>query len=677
MARVFKKSITRYLDAEGRQVPKGTPGARKVREKSAKWYGRPPGAARPVPLCENKTAAQIMLNELVRKAGLATVGISDPYEEHRKRPLLEHLADFESALLAQGVTAKQAGQVTTRVRRVLAGCGFVFMADLSASRAMEYLATLRDGGRILPPLESGKGEFTLGELAAALGVRPHAVRGLVRRQGLAGCGHGQGRRFPRETAEALRDRLSRGASVQTVNFYLQAVKQFCRWLVKDRRMGESPLAHLQGGNVQTDRRHDRRELNEEELRSLLTATRASQRTFRGLSGPDRFALYATACGTGFRASALASLTPESFDLDADVPTVTLAAQHNKSRKLKVQPLPPDLAKLLRDYLAGRPAGQPVWGRAWTNDNKGAEMLRGDLEAAGIPYVIAGPDGPQYADFHSLRHSFLTLGSRAGIDLRTLQELAGHSTPVLTARYSHRRLYDLAGAVEKLPSFLPGREDGSEAAALRATGTDGRPVPVQLPASCSPVAQTADSECVGLRLAEGEPLEEAERPDDAKPVQRRGLRAAESDCEGLTGVHLTGLEPAAVGCLDRRRRGECGEWPGGESVTTGARGSTSAGADPKISGEKLTAFRTPARIDVASPVLWGCATRPSAHDEGSSGVCSSAMLGPSAPLRLSFGGRRAVTFGADLPVPPRDRLESFLLSPTPLSGRPRFYRFANR
>jgi Phage integrase family len=79
----------------------------------------------------------------------------------------------------------------------------------------------------------------------------------------------------------------------------------------------------------------------------------------------------------------------------------------------------------------------------------------------------------YADFHSLRHSYLTLRGRAGIDLRTLQELAGHSTPVLTARYSHRRLYDLASTVEKLPSFLPTGDEGTgEAAQLTATGTDG-------------------------------------------------------------------------------------------------------------------------------------------------------------------------------------------------------------
>jgi hypothetical protein len=100
------------------------------------------------------------------------------------------------------------------------------------------------------------------------------------------------------------------------------------------------------------------------------------------------------------------------------------------------------------------------------------MMRMDLEAAGIPYVVDGPDGPLYADFHSLRHSYLTLGGRAGIDLRTLQELAGHSTPTLTARYSHCRLHDLAGAVEKLPRFLPDDRPDAEPQVLRATGTEG-------------------------------------------------------------------------------------------------------------------------------------------------------------------------------------------------------------
>ena len=349
--------------------------------------------------------------------------------------------------------------------------------------------------------------------------------------------------------EALRACQERGRSVQTSNFYLQAAKQFGRWLVSDRRTGENPLDHLDAANVQTDRRHDRRELEADELRRLLTVTRQSARSFRGLSGPDRFHLYAAACATGFRASALAFLLPENFDLTEDAPIITLAARHAKNKKTKVQPLPPDVADLLRAYMAGKPAGRPVWGGTWAKDFKGAEMLRGDLEAAGIPYAVEGPDGPLYADFHALRHTYLNLGGRAGIDLRTLQELAGHSTPTLTARYSHRRLYDLQGAVEKLSNFLPGADDeGGEqgqGALLRPTGTDGGGT-----SSCSPVAQTGATERDVLRATETLARGEGRNTTGLNSCNPQGLRPVESQREGLSEVHLAGLEPATFGSVDR-------------------------------------------------------------------------------------------------------------------------------
>jgi integrase len=178
-----------------------------------------------------------------------------------------------------------------------------------------------------------------------------------------------------------------------------------------------------------------------------------------------------AAGTGFRARALSNLTPADFDLDAGTPVVTLAGRFNKSRRTKVQPLPADVAAALRGCLEGKLAGAPVWGGTWARDKRGAELLRIDLDAAGIAYAVEGPDGPEYADFHALRHSYLTLGGRSGIDLRTLQELAGHFKPELTARYSHRRLYDLAGAVGKLPNLVPAGPT-HEAVLLRPTGTDG-------------------------------------------------------------------------------------------------------------------------------------------------------------------------------------------------------------
>ncbi|HKB39319.1 MAG TPA: site-specific integrase, partial [Gemmataceae bacterium] len=263
--------------------------------------------------------------------------------------------------------------------------------------------------------------------------------------------------------------LSKGSSIQTTNYYLSHLKSFCRWLVKDRRMSENPFAHLEAGNVEVDRRHDRRELTADELTRLLETAKASPRTFRGLTGRDRFVLYATACGTGFRAGALASLTPGHFDLESPRPTVTLAARKNKSRKPRVQPLPADLAELLSVYLVGRPTDVTLWGGDWPRKGEGAEMLRADLADASIPYAVDGPDGPLFADFHALRHSYITALGRSGVDLRTAQELAGHSTPVLTARYMHVRLHDLVGSVDKLPSILP--PGPMLPAAAQATGMD--------------------------------------------------------------------------------------------------------------------------------------------------------------------------------------------------------------
>jgi integrase len=566
MPRVFRQQYTRPIPSDAKRVtikgkngkpdrlavrfqgPDGktviaplTKGGDRCRVPSPVWYGQytdSDGVRQRVPLCENKAAAEAMLGELIHKAGLGRVGIRDPFEAHRKRPLAEHLSDYRRELASRGNAPRYVGLVVSRLRSLLDGCGFVFIGDLSASRAADWLAELRRKFRPRVELPAGQEWFTAREAGAVLGMKSLSVGTAVRRHRLEAAGQGKARRFPRATVEALQDRFTRGVSVQTTNDYLSALKSFGRWLVKDRRAADNPFVHLAGGNAKVDRRHDRRELEAEELRRLLAVTRASERVFRGLTGPDRFALYATACGTGFRASALASLTPESFDLSAELPTVTLAARHAKNRKTKVQPLPEDLAELLRAYLAGRPGGQPVWGGTWARDRKGAEMLRPDLGAAGIPYAVEGPDGPLYADFHALRHTYLTLGGRAGIDLRTLQELAGHSSPNLTARYSHRRLHDLAGAVERLPNFLPGEAPGTEAAALRATGTDGAAAGKadkthpQLARAYTPLTQPTDGGGLRVRLVEGPGAEGGGKQPGPNPLSVQGVEAG---CEPLRAV----------------------------------------------------------------------------------------------------------------------------------------------
>jgi integrase len=342
----------------------------------------------------------------------ARAGIHDVFEPHRKRPLLEHLEDWRTSLLADGASEKHVRQTVACARRVLSGCHFVFIADLSASRVQEYLASLRKDRQTPAALDPAKEWYTKNELAGLLGVKAHVLPPLVKRHRLPARGNGKARRFPKETAEALLSMRRRGRSVKTSNLYLDAVKGFCAWLVKDRRTADNPLALLAGGNVKLDRRHDRQTLSIDRLAAVLKVAASSQRTFRGLTGADRHALYLCAMGTGFRASELASLRPESFDLNAAPPTATVAAACTKNKRLAVQPLPPDVVQPLRGYLASREPGNLVWGSNW-HDNA-ADMLRIDLEAASVSYVIEGLDGPLYADFHSLRHSYIALLDKAGV-----------------------------------------------------------------------------------------------------------------------------------------------------------------------------------------------------------------------------------------------------------------------
>ncbi len=475
-----------------RKVKAGTPGAVKIKAKSAKWYGRVPGSTKAVPLSKNKVAAQQMLAALVRKSELGRAGISDPFEDHRNRPLIEHITDFQSWLSARGNGEKHSRDAASRVRRIIEGCRFHLIGDITLSRVQEFLAGLKNADRVAPALDPSKEQYTKAELAAALRVKPHSITPLISRWKLPATGNGKARRYPQETARFLADRLGHPAGPATINHYVRSVRTFTRWLVKDRRAGDDSLAGLSGVNASSDVRRARRALSPEELGRLLQAALNSSVSFRGLSGRDRYFLYLTACGTGFRASELHTLTRQAFDFQSAPPSATVPAAYTKNGRLAVQPLPTELAELLPAYLADRAQGQLVWPGTWNED--AAQMIQADLEAAGIPYIVEGPDGPLYADFSSLRHSFVSLLDRAGLSLKMAMQLARHSDPKLTmARYGRAALHDLGTAVGSIQSLLS-RSEPSEV--VRATGTDST-ILVCTPV-CTEFVQTSDSDCDELR-----------------------------------------------------------------------------------------------------------------------------------------------------------------------------------
>jgi len=93
------------------------------------------------------------------------------------------------------------------------------------------------------------------------------------------------------------------------------------------------------------------------------------------------------------------------------------------------------------------------------------MIRKDLEAAGIPYRDASD---RVADFHALRHTFITRLARSGVAPAVAKSLARHSTITLTMdHYTHTFIEDERSALARLPGL--GANAGSQPP-VRATGT---------------------------------------------------------------------------------------------------------------------------------------------------------------------------------------------------------------
>lgn len=181
-------------------------------------------------------------------------------------------------------------------------------------------------------------------------------------------------------------------SPRTSNAYLTAIKGFSKWLVRDRRASEDVLLHMSHLNTKVDLRRQRRTLTADETARLIAAA-ASGEEYRGLSGPDRAALYQVALNTGLRVGELASLTAQSFDLDSEPPTVAVEAAYSKHRRRDVLPIRADLAAVVRDYLRRRKPtnGERLWCGTWS-DWGAAKMIKADLASAKKAMDQRGQDG---------------------------------------------------------------------------------------------------------------------------------------------------------------------------------------------------------------------------------------------------------------------------------------------
>ncbi|MDO5566492.1 MAG: site-specific integrase [Planctomycetia bacterium] len=404
MASLFKKQVKVFDQATGQYRT----------EKSKKWYGRwrdADGTEKRVPLATDKRVAQMILSDILAKVEREKAGIVDVVAEDMQRPLTDHLNDFEEHLHAKKDTEKHVQLTMTRIRNV---CQFCHWVDLRSLKVCDV------------------------------------ERFLTHFWNVEHC------------------------AIETGNHYIRALKNFGTWLYVNDRIVRDPFLKLKVLNSSVDERHCRRALSMDEFQMLIHAA-ASGPSVQGICGRDRVILYYLAAWTGFRRKELGSLTTAHLVLDGETPFIQIQASYSKRKRNDIQYLHPDLVDILKEWLDKRKPKPdeilfPISKENGGKDRRTAHMIAYDLNSARhfwieeadteeekhkreqSDFLMYKDSHGKFADFHGLRHTFITNLSLNGVDPKTAQTLARHSSMELTMKtYTHINAKVQQDAINALPS----------------------------------------------------------------------------------------------------------------------------------------------------------------------------------------------------------------------------------
>ncbi len=222
----------------------------------------------------------------------------------------------------------------------------------------------------------------------------------------------------------LAEMLKRAARA-TVQRRLFAIKAFFRY--REATSGiASPASAIR--SLRTERRLPA-VLGEEDVERLIEAERRSDEKPGPVALRDR-AILEVLYSTGVRVSELVAINWRNIDEELGMLTV----ESGKGAKGRIVPIgEPALAALL-DWRRVMPV-------AWSPDGPAITNLRGGrLSVRAVQKIvkhrladagIAGALSP-----HGLRHCFATHLLNHGADLRSIQEMLGHSSLATTQRYTH-------------------------------------------------------------------------------------------------------------------------------------------------------------------------------------------------------------------------------------------------
>ncbi len=208
------------------------------------------------------------------------------------------------------------------------------------------------------------------------------------------------------------------------------VRNFFRWLDRTGQLHNPAIDLLKLPKTQ---RRLPRPVSEQEAKSLVSLASDAQESWLGLRDE---ALFTLLYGAGLRLGEALSLTR------ADVEGKDRAVVTGKGSKQRAVPLLPIIQKAANKYLAACPYkisdDAPLFIGARgdrLNPAVAERSLRSLRRQLGLPDSVTP---------HALRHSFATHLLSSGADLRSLQELLGHSSLSTTQLYTKVDAQQLAG-----------------------------------------------------------------------------------------------------------------------------------------------------------------------------------------------------------------------------------------
>jgi len=231
---------------------------------------------------------------------------------------------------------------------------------------------------------------------------------------------------------------------------LAAARSYFRFQQRSGGVTENVAAQVR--NPRQEKRHPRA-LNVDETFALLDAGHsAASNTGQGRAMPDSaeaerllcrdLALAELLYGSGLRISEALGLDVDDVQLSSRVLRVM-----GKGSRQRLAPLSDTSCDSLKSWLDERPLMALADEQALFVGSRGSRLNR--REAARIIERLCRRAGLDFTvSPHSLRHSFATHLLAAGADLRSVQELLGHSRLTTTQRYTQVSLEHLMEAYDK-------------------------------------------------------------------------------------------------------------------------------------------------------------------------------------------------------------------------------------